>query len=120
MEHQQENGISAPHTNGGTNGVGGGEHHKLVIIVSGPAGLTAALYAARANLMPVIYEGNQPGGQLMITSEVENYPGFEHGVQGPEMMEIFRKQAQRFGSESRFEYIVEVDLSQRPFRLKTD
>jgi thioredoxin reductase (NADPH) len=93
------------------------QHHKLIILGSGPAGLTAAIYAARAILKPVVVSGREAGGQLMITSDVENYPGFPEGIKGPEMMALLKAQAARFGTEFFSGDVIDVDFSQRPFKL---
>jgi len=91
--------------------------HNVVIIGSGCAGLTAAIYAARANLSPLVIDGHEPGGQLSLTTHVENFPGFPDGILGPELIENMRKQAQKFGAEFKAGVISEVDLTKRPFRI---
>jgi thioredoxin reductase (NADPH) len=96
------------------------EKHNVIIVGSGPAGYTAAIYAARANMKPVMYMGLEPGGQLMQTTDVENYPGYPEGIMGPQMMNDFKAQAERFGTEIRYGMITKADFSKRPFTLTID
>jgi len=93
---------------------------KVIIIGSGPAGWTSAIYTSRAELLPIVFEGSQPGGQLTTTTEVENWPGYPEGIMGPDMMDLLKKQAEKFGTRTISETVTEVDLSSQPFKLKTD
>ena len=97
-----------------------GKTYKIVIVGSGPAGLTAALYAARADLEPIVFEGPEPGGQLTTTTDVENYPGYPEGVLGPKMMDDFRQQAQRFGADTRWGMVTNIDFTKRPYKVEID
>ncbi len=97
-----------------------GKTFDVVIVGSGPAGLTAALYAARADLNPIVFEGPEPGGQLMTTTDVENFPGYPDGVMGPKMMQDFREQATKFGADCRYGYVTNIDFDKRPYKVEVD
>jgi thioredoxin reductase (NADPH) len=113
-------GLSTKQAGAGANNVTEPVHVKVLILGSGPAGLAAALYAARADLKPVVLTGTELGGQVSLTYTVENYPGFPDGVGGPELVDLFQKQAERFGTQVEFDRAVEVDFSKRPIRIQTD